>query len=62
MEEAEYCDRIVIQDAGAVLAIGTPQAVRQQAGSTDEKPLDMEQAFIAIVEQARGEDVQRVVQ
>jgi ABC-2 type transport system ATP-binding protein len=31
MEEAEYCDRIVIQDAGKVLAIGTPQQVRAQA-------------------------------
>lgn len=53
MEEAEYCDRIVIQDAGTVLALGTPQEVRLQAGSTAGHPLDMEQSFIAIVEQAR---------
>lgn len=53
MEEAEYCDRIVIQDAGTVLALGTPQEVRRQAGSTAEHRLDMEQSFIAIVEQAR---------
>ncbi len=32
MEEAEYCDRIVIQDAGKLLALGTPQEVRLQAG------------------------------
>ena len=31
MEEAEYCDRIVIQDAGKLLAIGTPEEVRMQA-------------------------------
>jgi ABC-2 type transport system ATP-binding protein len=49
MEEAEYCDRIVIQEAGAVLAIGTPREVREHAGGA----ADMEQAFIAIVEQAR---------
>jgi ABC-2 type transport system ATP-binding protein len=49
MEEAEYCDRIVIQDAGAVLAIGTPQQVRAQAGGV----ASMEQAFIAIVEANR---------
>jgi len=49
MEEAEYCDRIVIQDAGKLLAIGTPQQVRQQAGSKG----DMNSAFIAIVEHAR---------
>ncbi|ANB18176.1 ATP-binding cassette domain-containing protein [Dokdonella koreensis] len=53
MEEAEYCDRIVIQDAGRLLALGTPQAVRRQAGETDLHPLDMEQAFIGIVEQGR---------
>ena len=32
MEEAEYCDRVVILDAGRVLAHGTPREVRQQAG------------------------------
>jgi ABC-2 type transport system ATP-binding protein len=49
MEEAEYCDRIVIQDAGAVLAIGTPGEVRAQAGGA----ASMEAAFIAIVEANR---------
>ena len=55
MEEAEYCDRIVIQDAGKVLAIGTPQEVRTQAldGQAGSKRIDMEQAFIGIVEKAR---------
>jgi ABC-2 type transport system ATP-binding protein len=49
MEEAEYCDRIVIQDAGKLLAIGTPRAVREQAGGA----AGMEQAFISIVEHNR---------
>ncbi|MET3915290.1 ABC-2 type transport system ATP-binding protein [Variovorax sp. OAS795] len=55
MEEAEYCDRIVIQDAGKVLAIGTPREVRLQAldGEEGERRIDMEQAFIGIVEKAR---------
>ncbi|WON73713.1 ATP-binding cassette domain-containing protein [Nitrosospira sp. Is2] len=52
MEEAEYCDRIVIQDAGKLLALGTPQEVRRQAGGEDSK-LSMEQAFIGIVARAR---------
>ncbi|MDO4637819.1 MAG: ATP-binding cassette domain-containing protein [Lautropia sp.] len=51
MEEAEYCDRIVIQDAGRVLALGTPAEVRAQAGLGAGQ--DMNQAFIAIVEQGR---------
>ncbi len=52
MEEAEYCDRIVIQDAGRLLALGTPEEVRRQAGGEDAR-LDMEEAFIRIVEQER---------
>ncbi|WP_440532004.1 ATP-binding cassette domain-containing protein [Variovorax sp. YR566] len=58
MEEAEYCDRIVIQDAGRVLAIGTPQEVRAQALGDEQdsdRRIDMEQAFIGIVEKARQE-------
>ncbi|OZI37341.1 ABC transporter ATP-binding protein [Bordetella genomosp. 10] len=55
MEEAEYCDRIVIQDAGKLLALGTPAEVRAQAGETPAHKLDMEQAFIGIVEQGRSQ-------
>lgn len=51
MEEAEYCDRIAIQDAGKVLALGTPQEVREQAGG--DRSIDMNSAFIAIVEHGR---------
>ncbi len=51
MEEAEYCDRIAIQDAGEMLALGTPHEVREQAG--DAGAIDMNSAFIAIVEQGR---------
>jgi ABC-2 type transport system ATP-binding protein len=52
MEEAEYCDRIVIQDAGKLLAIGTPREVRTQAANA----ASMEEAFIAIVEQNRNRE------
>lgn len=52
MEEAEYCDRIAIQDAGKLLALGSPQQVRNLA-SQDKHIGDMNEAFIAIVEQAR---------
>jgi ABC-2 type transport system ATP-binding protein len=52
MEEAEYCDRIVIQDAGRLLALGTPREVRVQAGG-EGNHLDMEEAFIDIVEHGR---------
>ncbi|MBE9636850.1 ATP-binding cassette domain-containing protein [Salipiger mangrovisoli] len=52
MEEAEYCDRIAIQDAGEMLVIGTPQQVRDKAGA--DRGTDMNAAFIGIVEQARA--------
>ena len=52
MEEAEYCDRIVIQDAGKVLALGTPSEVRHFNGQSY---ATMDEAFIGIVEMARGQ-------
>ena len=54
MEEAEYCDRIMIQDQGKMLAIGTPSEIRAQAGI---EVVDMNEAFIAIVENAREKEV-----
>jgi ABC-2 type transport system ATP-binding protein len=53
MEEAEYCDRIAIQDAGEMLALGTPRQVREQAGA--DRGADMNDAFIAIVEKGRAQ-------
>lgn len=53
LEEAEYCDRIMIQDAGTMIALGTPNEVRRQGGETADKKLSMEQVFINIVMQSR---------
>jgi ABC-2 type transport system ATP-binding protein len=55
MEEAEYCDRIVIQDNGRLVAVGTPYEVREQAGGKD-ATLTMEEAFIRIVAREREQD------
>ena len=49
MEEAEYCDRFLIQDAGRTLFIGTPVEVRRQTGAAD-----LDGAFCEIVRRARG--------
>ena len=51
MEEAEYCDRVVILDAGRLLVQGTPAEIRRRARTPTPT---MEDAFIAIVEQARA--------
>jgi ABC-type multidrug transport system ATPase subunit/ABC-type transport system involved in multi-copper enzyme maturation permease subunit len=56
MEEAEYCDRVVILDAGQVLAQGTPADIRSRARAEPGKLATMEDAFIAIVQEARQLD------
>ena len=53
MEEAEYCDRIMIQDQGKMLVLGTPQEVREKAG---ENIKTMNQAFIEIIGQNRAQE------
>lgn len=56
MEEAEYCDRFLIQDAGRILAIGSPGEVRADASkaSPGRTIRSIEDAFIAIVEASRA--------
>ena len=51
MEEAEYCDRILIQDGGRMLALDTPANIRARA---PEAGATMEDAFISIVAEARA--------
>jgi ABC-2 type transport system ATP-binding protein len=53
LEEAEYCDRVAILDAGRVLAQGQPDEIRGRAQPAPDRAPTMEDAFIAIVEEAR---------
>ena len=50
MEEAEYCDRFMIQDKGKLLVLGSPQGIREQMAMPRE---DMNEIFLAIVEKSR---------
>jgi ABC-2 type transport system ATP-binding protein len=55
MPEAEYCDRAAILDSGRVLAQGTPAELRAHAHvSTPGASATIEDAFVAIVQEARG--------
>ena len=56
MEEAEYCDRVAILDGGHVLAQGTPAELRKRARPLNGLEATMEDAFIAIVKDARHHD------
>lgn len=51
MEEAEYCDRFLIQDRGKILALGSPDEVCVQSG----RRLSVQQAFINEVQKFRSE-------
>ncbi len=52
MDEAEYCDRLAIIDAGKVLVTDTPAALRASVRSPSLPDPSLEDAFIALVETA----------
>ncbi len=56
MAEAEYCDRAIIQDAGRLLAQGSPAELRQYGSRPDGGRPTMEDAFINIVTASRDHD------
>ena len=62
MEEAEYCDHVVILDHGRVLARGSPAEIRGQAHVNSRREPTMEDAFIAIVEKSRGNQTETAVE
>lgn len=51
MEEAEYCDQLVLMSLGEILAHGTPQSVRALAVRPDQAQPSMEDAFITLIRQ-----------
>lgn len=50
MDEAEYCDNLVLMSLGEVLAQGSPEQVRAQARSEEHPDPSMEDAFILLIE------------
>ncbi|MCB2218643.1 MAG: ATP-binding cassette domain-containing protein [Desulfobulbaceae bacterium] len=50
MEEAEYCDRMLIMSQGDTLAFGTPTEIRELAKTADTPHPTMDDAFIALAE------------
>ena len=60
MEEANYCDRLVIMADGEVLAEGTPLAMKTRARTAENPDPTMEDAFIQLIEQRQGKAPQKV--
>jgi len=58
MEEAEYCDRLVIMVSGKVAASGTPDEIREVGTESGSPSPSMEEAFLSIVrhQSERGGD------
>ncbi len=50
MEEAEYCDRLLIMVEGRILTTGTPTEIKQQVSTAALPEPTMEEAFIQLVE------------
>ena len=54
MDEAEYCDRILLINAGRMAAEGTPGELKARARSADLPAPSLEDAFIRLVEEGRN--------
>jgi ABC-2 type transport system permease protein len=50
MEEAEYCDRLVIMANGAILAEGTSESIKARFKDAAHPEPSMEDAFVALIE------------
>ena len=55
MEEANYCDRLVIMAEGEVLTEGTPLAMKTSARTAENPDPTMEDAFIQLIEQRQAQ-------
>lgn len=51
MEEAEYCDRLVLMSQGEILAQGTPSEIKEKVRRADRPKPSMEDAFISLIEE-----------
>lgn len=59
MDEAEYCDRVAMMYRARLIALDTPDALKQGAISADRPDPTMEDAFIHLVESAQLDDETR---
>jgi ABC-2 type transport system ATP-binding protein len=52
MDEAEYCDRIGLVYRGKLIALGTPDELKEGVATPEHPNPTMEDAFIELVQEA----------
>jgi len=52
MDEAEYCDRVALMFRAKIVALDSPDRLKQQAATEEHPDPTMEEAFIALIEAA----------
>jgi ABC-2 type transport system ATP-binding protein len=58
MEEAEYCDRLIVMAQGTILAMGTPAEMKAPFRTAQRPSPSMEDAFIGLIETDEAKTVQ----
>lgn len=58
MEEAEYCDRLIIMAQGTILATGTPAEMKEPFRTPQRPNPSMEDAFVGLIEAYEAKAVQ----
>ncbi|MBS1208535.1 MAG: ybhF [Proteobacteria bacterium] len=59
MDEAEYCDRVALMYRAKLIALDTPDALKQQVTRADGHAPTMEDAFIQLIERVDAEEAAR---
>ncbi|TFE73279.1 ATP-binding cassette domain-containing protein [Methylacidiphilum caldifontis] len=56
LEEAEYCDRLIIISSGKILMEGSPHSIKAEFRSTEKPNPTIEDAFIGLIERSAEEN------
>ncbi|MGW8160835.1 MAG: ABC transporter ATP-binding protein, partial [Desulfobulbales bacterium] len=59
MEEAEYCDRLVIMAEGEVLSQGTPEEIKRMVQDQGGLEVSMEEAFVRLLESRKSDEADK---
>ena len=55
LDEAEFCDRLIVIAEGRILAEGSPAQIKEPFRTEERPEPSMEEAFVRLIERSRGE-------